>query len=518
LRCYLRVVNGRSDILGITPPGVKLRTTIFSSNNDPEPFEPPKDGRAMVGTPAAVTGAAKEGPDAAPRFLPLLAVLSVLLWFYTTTGARQVFVKEVLGGAYDSQAEHFLQGNVDVDTAAIGHEAMIVDGKVRMYFGPFPAFLRIPLNFVYPAGHGNWSRISGFCAGIVALCAFAGLMRTALQFSALSLQGRNWVGNACIVGFAFGSPLLLLLGNLSIYDEAIIWGMAWSLAALHFALRSRQVETNALMRSLLGFSVCASGALLSRVTFGIPFILIALLLALRLPRENRITNLLVLLLPLGAAFVFYIWLGHARFGSFVGINYDYYVNPVHNEFAHKYGLFSLRRIPYSFADYFSLRFPSIERQPPFLVANRHSYDYPSLFSNPDSEVYISLLWSSSWLVFGAIMGITYLFRRKGFNLFARGATVALLVQFVCVLSYFLLAQRYATDLYPFLIFCLVIFLGSGGTALLRSRHMLTGLTALSVVINSLATVSWLIHADQNVPAETRAAWEKLLGREVSLRN
>jgi hypothetical protein len=184
----------------------------------------------------------------------------------------------------------------------------------------------------------------------------------------------------------------------------------------------------------------------------------------------------------------------------------------------KYGLFSPHRIPYSLADYFSLRFPSIERQPPFLVADRHSYNCPSLFSNSDSEVYISLLWSSSWMVFAAIMGITCLFRRKGFNLFARGATVALLAQFVCILSYFLLAQRYATDLYPFLIFCVVVFLGSGETALLRSRHLLIGLVALSVVINSLATVSWLINADQNVPAETRAAWEKLLGREVSLRN
>jgi hypothetical protein len=489
---------------------VKLQTTIFSSSNDPEPFEPLKHERAMVGAPGAVL--AKEGLDAAPRFLPVLVVLSLLLWFYTTTGGRQVFVKEVLGSAYDSQAEHFLQGNVGVDTAAIGHEAMVVDGKVRMYFGPFPAFLRIPLNFVYPTGHGKWSRVSGFCAGIIALCAFAGLMRTALQFSALSLRARNWVGNACIVGFAFGSPLLLLLGNLSIYDEAIIWGLSWSLAALHFALRSRQVETHALTRSLLGFSLCAAGALLSRVTFGIPFILIALLLALRLPRENRIINLLVLLLPLGTAFLFYIWLSYARFGSFVGVNYDYYVNPVHNEFAHKYGLFSLRRIPFSLADYFSLRFPGIERRPPFLMADRHSYNYPSLFSNADSEVYISLLWSSSWMVLAAIMGITCLFRRKGFNLFARGATVALLAQFVCILSYFVLAQRYATDLYPFLIFCLAVFLASGGTTLLRSRHLLIGLVAVSVVINSLATVSWLINADQNVPAETRAAWERLLGR------
>jgi hypothetical protein len=466
----------------------------------------------MAGTPAVVAGLAKEDPDAAHRFLPVLVILSALLWFYTTTGGRQVFVREVLGGAYDSQAEHFLHGNVDVDAAAIGHEAMIVDGKVRMYFGPFPAFVRIPLNFVYPAGHGKWSRVSGFCAGIVALCAFAGLMRTALQFSALSLRARKWVGNACVVGFALGSPLLLLLGNLSIYDEAIIWGLAWSLAALYFALRSRQVGTNALTLSLLGFSVCAAGALLSRVTFGIPFILIAPLLALQLPRQNRTSNLLALLLPLGAAFVFYVWLSYARFGSFVGVNYDYYVNPVHNEFAHKYGLFSLRRSPYSLADYFSLRFPGIERQPPFLMADRHSYNYPFLFSNPDSEVYLSLLWSSSWLVFAAIMGITCLFRRKGFNLFVRGATVSLLAQFVCILSYFVLAQRYATDLYPFLIFCLVVFLASGGTTLIRSRHLLIGLVALSVVINSLATISWLVDADQNVPPETRASWERLVGR------
>lgn len=463
--------------------------------------------------------------DSSPRFLPILLLLSVLLWFYTTTGGRQVFVKEVLGGAYDSQAEHFLRGNVDVDTAAISHEAMIVDGKVRMYFGPFPAFLRIPLNFIYPAGHGKWSRVSGFCAGIIALCAFAGLMRTALRLSPLSPRARSWIGNACIIGFALGSPLLLLLGNLSIYDEATIWGLAWSLAALHFALRSRQalsaaasrsdagaVETSALTRSLLGFSLCAAGALLSRVTFGVPFILIALLLAFRLRPQSRMTNLLALVLPVGVAFAFYLWLSYARFGGFTGVNYDYYTNPMHSEFAHEHGVFALRRVPYSFADYFSLHFPGLEREPPFLRAGRHSFNCPSLFSNPDSEVYISLVWSSSWLVFAAIMGITYLVRRKGADLFERGVAAALLAQSVCILSYFLLAQRYATDLYPFLTFCLVIFLGSRGITLPWSRHLLTGLVALSVLVNSLATVSWLLNADQNVPSETKAAWERLLGR------
>ena len=450
--------------------------------------------------------------DVSHRFLPLLLLLCILLWLYTTTGGQQIFVKEVLGGAYDSQAKRFLRGNVDVDVGAIGHEAMIVDGKVRMYFGPFPALLRIPLNLVYPAGYGKWSRVSGFCAVVIALFAFAGLVGIALCSSPLSSRARNWVGNACVVGFAFGSPLLLLLGNLSIYDEAIIWGLAWSLAALYFVLRSSQAEGAALTRSLLGFSLCAAAALLSRVTFGVPFILIAPLLALRIWRQNRITSLLALLLPLAVAIAFYVWLSYARFGSFTGVNYDYYINPVHREFAHKYGVFSLRRIPFSFADYFSLRFPSFEREPPFLRADRHSYNYSSLFSNSFSEVYLPITWCSGWLLFAAIMGITYLVRRKGADLFETGVGMAFLSQFFFILSYFTLAQRYATDLYPFLIFSLVVFLGSSGVALTRSRYVIIGLVALSVVINSLATVSWLIDADQNVPGETKVTWKRFLGR------
>jgi hypothetical protein len=221
---------------------------------------------------------------------------------------------------------------------------------------------------------------------------------------------------------------------------------------------------------------------------------------------------MALALPLCAALTFYVWLSYAKFGSPTGVNFDYYINPVHAEFAHKFGVFSPRRIPTSFIDYFSLRFPPFQREPPFLAADRHSYDYPFLYSNDFSEVYISLVWCSPWLIFGAIMGIVYLVRKSGADAFERSIAIALFAQFVCILSYYLLAQRYSADLYPFLIFCLIIFLGSGGVALLQSRNVLIGLIALSVVVNSLATVSWLIDADQNVPPETRAAWEKLLGR------
>src|SRR5437764_15040240 len=210
---------------------------------------------------------------AVPRLLLLTLLLSAVLWVFTTTGGRQIFVKEVLGAAYDSQAEHFLRGDVDVDAEAIGHEATIVNDHVRMYFGPFPALLRIPLNFLYPAGQGTWSRISGFCAGAISLFAFAGLVLVPLASSRLSSCARNWLGTASVIGFAFGSPLLLLLGNLSIYDEAIIWGLALSLAALYFTFRSRQTDGAGLTRSLWGFSLCAAGAFFHQVPSAVPLFL-----------------------------------------------------------------------------------------------------------------------------------------------------------------------------------------------------------------------------------------------------
>ena len=62
---------------------------------------------------------------------------------------------------------------------------------------------------------------------------------------------RNWIGNLSAAGFAFGSPLLFLVGNLSIYNEAIIWGFAWSVAELYFVFRSRNVSASGLTRALL---------------------------------------------------------------------------------------------------------------------------------------------------------------------------------------------------------------------------------------------------------------------------
>ena len=447
----------------------------------------------------------------APNLLPITLALGVMLWLFTTTGGGDIFISEVLGRAYDSQAEHFLRGDAGVDVDAIGHERMIVNGKVRMYFGPFPALLRLPLNFIYPAGHGKWSRISGFCAAMIALFAFAGLVKSALRLSPLPSRARHWIGVACMIGLALGSPLLLLLGNLSIYDEAIIWGFAWSLAALYFACRSRTTAGPSLTVSLLAFSFCAGAALLSRATFGAPFILIAPLLAIPLFRRQPIRNITVLFLPLGAALVFYLFLSYARFGDFSGMNMRYNANPVQRDFAIKHGLFQLERLPYSFADYFALRTPKLQREPPFLEATRADYHHETLYVMPFTETYSSLLWCSSWVLVGAGVGLAMLLRPRVADRVDRAIAAIFLLQVIVILSFMGLAQRYLSEFFPFLIFVFLIFLRQGKVAF-RLRYLFIGLVVISAVINSLATVSWLIESDMNVPAATKAKWNQFLGR------
>jgi len=450
-------------------------------------------------------------PNRVPKLLPVVLVLGALLWMFTMTGGRDIFVNEMLSEAYDSHAEHLLRGDPGVDPDASRHESLIVGDKVRMYFGPFPAFVRIPLNFIYPSGRGCWSRLSGLCAGMIALAAFAGLIRTALRSSDLPSRWQDALGNVSLVGFALGSPLLLLLGNLSIYDEAIVWGFAWALAALYFAWRSREAEGTAMTWSLLAFSFSAGAALLSRVTFGAPFVLIAPALALRLFRKSPIRNLVALFLPLAAALLFYLCLTYAKFGTFSGMPLRYSVNPTQREFAEKYGLFRLERVPYSFADYFFLRWPKFQPEPPFLKAEREMYDHPTLYVMAFTETYSSLLWCSSWIVLGAVIGVAMLLRPGGSDAVERTIAAILFVQAIAILSFMGLCQRYTAELFPFLVFAFLFFLRQGKTAF-HLRYLLIGLVAVSVVINSLTTVSWLVDADMNVPAATRTKWKEFLGR------
>src|SRR5205085_2044860 len=100
-----------------------------------------------------------------------------------------------------------------------------------------------------------------------------------------------------------------------------------------------------------------------------------------------------------------------------------------------------------------------------------------------------------------------LLRRRDSDWGDRAIAAAFLFQCVVILSFMGLAQRYLAEFLPFLIFVFVFFLRSSRAAF-QLRYVLVTLVAVSVLINSLTTVSWLLNADMNVPGETKAKWKE----------
>ena len=220
---------------------------------------------------------------------------------------------------------------------------------------------------------------------------------------------------------------------------------------------------------------------------------------------DPIRNLTALFLPLGAALVFYVILTYARFGELSGMPLRYSTNPEQRDFAIKHGLFHLQRVPYSFADYFFLRYPELQNNFPFVRVMWRYFNHPNLYVMPFSETHLSILWSSSWVLLGATIGVTLLGRRASTDWLDRGIAIALLVQVIIILSFMGLAQRYTAEIFPFLIFCFIVFLRKGGMVLVRMRYAILGLVALSIMINTLSTAFWL-GQDKNLPTETRTFW------------
>jgi hypothetical protein len=446
-------------------------------------------------------------PKNTPSLLPVTLVLCLLYWIIATTGGHQLFVKELLGSAYDSQGEHFLRGDVNVDVEDIRSELFVVNSQVRMYFGPYPALFRIPLNFIHPSGRGAWSRAAGFCGGVLALISFAGLVGAALQASPLSRRQKTFLGSFCLLGFALGSPLLLLVANPTIYNEAILWGLSWSLAALYFAVRTRRTRGKSLTRALLGFSFCAGAALLSRATFATPLLLMIPVLGCALLRNREMRNLAALVVPASISLLSYLFLNHARFGMLGEINWKYFMDARHKDFAQDHGIFDLHRVHYSLADYLFLARPFYENNSfPFLqVKLWHWYPHPTLFVMPYSDVCFSLLYSSPWVLFGATVGVVFLLWPQRTDWIDRGIALAFFVQVATILSFQSLAQRYITELYPFLVFCLFIGLRGRMQSGAYLRVLFYGLIVVSVAVNILASAS-VLGQDTLIPLETRRFW------------
>lgn len=174
-----------------------------------------------------------------------------------------------VGYFYDAQTESWLDGHWDIEQKVLGIEAFTVDDKSYMYQGPLPAILRLPVFAITDSLYGRLTAISMLLAFVVAVT-FAGRLLWRLRNI---IRPRAPVGNGEIAFTAFfmfvlggGSSLLYTASRAWVYHEAILWGVALSIAAFEAILAFFQKPSPGKLAWAAFFT---SGAMLSRVSIGL---------------------------------------------------------------------------------------------------------------------------------------------------------------------------------------------------------------------------------------------------------
>ncbi len=449
-----------------------------------------------------------------------------LCYWLLTHGAGVLLAEDLLSHAFDSLAEGLLAGTAQVDPDAIRWEASVYEGRSYMYFGPFPALLRIPLNLVAGAHAGHWSRLSCFLASTIGLVSFAHLCASMLiKNRDLDADETRHFLITSVLGFGLASPLVFLSFAASIYHESMLWGLAGSLAFMALLL-PRLDSPEALRDALPGLATVAGATLLSRATFGGPlYVILFLATAWLLIEASRVSSqeliaearlCIIYLLPAVFLLVFQLWYNYDRYGSiFTFVQYDWMGfmarDPEAMSILQEKGKFNLQRVLPAMSNYFGVKREFFSSEFPwFRIVPPHYPDldlYPRLFQS----YLISLSVSASWLVLGAGFGLLHLLRGRRSPL-TRWCALAFFAQFLLVSSYYIMEERYAVDLLPFMIFGYMIFLTDvAGRGLLAGRSkdvvsVLIFFVAMSGIITSTSTLSAIPVSGPGLPNAYKAEW------------
>jgi hypothetical protein len=218
--------------------------------------------------------------------LATLPIFVAYTWVITA-GTWDLLQRQYFDNFFDVQARSLFHGRWDVPPDVVGFEGFLIDGKTYVYFGPFPAVLRMPALLVTDRLDGRLTTLSMMLALLVLS---TGAFRLACALRPF-VRGADPVGRReplALAGLAVailaGPPFFLASGAV-VYHEATAWGLAFAMlafdAVLRFALRPTGWR-------LVGASALVTLTLLSRQSVGLaPLVTLALVCLWFLWRHAR---------------------------------------------------------------------------------------------------------------------------------------------------------------------------------------------------------------------------------------
>jgi hypothetical protein len=417
--------------------------------------------------------------------------LGVYGWF-ASFGTFDFFENDAAGrgAAYDSMARNFLHFDVSVDPSIIDYEGYIVNGKTHMYFGPWPSFLRFIPNSLFPQLFGLWSRFSCFSAAVLSLFALTLIIKNSLNANSSVVESdRQFWRRSLTIAFATGSPLLFGVASSAIYHEAILWGLAGSLWALHFTL---QIVAQFHSRKLWLASLSSAISFLSRATFGIPWCLVCLGMAVFKKKIFPSAELrLTFLVPILMAVAIQAGFNTARFGSPLTFQdpskYSGFGDKV-NDPNVVYGSFNLLRLPINFKAYFGWDSNNFSAKFPYVRVAKTKVSRPEIIGY--FEPVLALTVGSLWLVIFALLGMRMiLWPKYDWPRIALGGLLCSTLPAVLTIGF--LSQRYTLEFIPVMTLLLTVVLQKSKLLSNKTfKFVLGSLIVSNIFITSFSTLAW----------------------------
>jgi len=450
-----------------------------------------------------------------PKRKDLLIVAALFLiigWIYlnlATYDTYRFFEPEALGTVFDAQAQSFMAGHVDVDRSKVGFEYFVVDGKTQIYWGPWPAFLRIPLLLAWPQTFGLWARLSCFVAASLAVLGWTGAVFHQL--------GRRHFGLSfvLVLATALGTPLVWLLSSSVVYHEPILWAMAGSAWCLFGVLK---LDARPSRVAAASFAMPFFVAYLSRSTYAFPWLIVAGGCVYRVVKDGRLNAvtrrqvLAILLAPIAVAVSFHAALNYSRFGnpfSFIDLK-KHHLSDLRPGFLEQHGFLELIRLPDAFKAYYLPHYANFSFHFPFVRTARTKASKPEAqFLIPDFTIALTV--TSPWLFVFLPHALWRLRRSRPpsewivpASLFMQAAVSLLLAAIV---------MRYLVEALPFFI-AMVIWAIKDEDGVpgrfhrsLGFRVVLVSLCVCSMYTSIASAIAWSAECTEGSPVEYRKIME-----------
>lgn len=231
-------------------------TTAGSTSSDPRTATPrtPDARRRIAATASGLTVGA------------LAYVLTLL--DYSTRFDRTANSFGYASGFFDAQGRAFLDGRLDVPPGSLGIEGFIEDGREYMYFGPWPAILRLPILQTTTAYDGKLTVLSMLLAFVllaVVVTRLTWLVRDLMR-PGEEVSRFEAVSMGVFVALATGGTSLTYVAALPwTYHEVYAWAVPFALGAMYWMLRVLRAPTPSAVAWLVVFDI---GTALTRTTGG----------------------------------------------------------------------------------------------------------------------------------------------------------------------------------------------------------------------------------------------------------